>query len=84
MLEKRNGEDASKTMRTDRFFAVGSQWYFSTREGSSIGPFVDRGGAAQGLKDFVDFLTLADATLTSSFVTSISPEAPRPHIANSD
>ena len=39
MHANRIGENGPVPMRTDRFFAVNSAWYFATREGASIGPF---------------------------------------------
>ncbi len=47
-------------VRTDRFFAAQGAWYFSTREGSSIGPFDDKSEARKGLDDFIEFMTLAE------------------------
>ncbi|WP_240472816.1 DUF6316 family protein [Dasania marina] len=47
-------------VRTDRFFAAQGAWYFSTREGSSIGPFDDKNEARRGLNDFIEFMTLAE------------------------
>ncbi|MCR8923031.1 DUF6316 family protein [Dasania sp. GY-MA-18] len=47
-------------VRTDRFFAAQGAWYFSTREGSSIGPFEDKNEAKRGLEDFIEFMTLAE------------------------
>lgn len=38
-LEKRCGEQGSLPVRSSRYFAVGSQWYFVTREKTSLGPF---------------------------------------------
>jgi len=46
-------------VRTDRFFAAQGAWYFSTREGSAIGPFGDKSEARKGLDDFIEFMTLA-------------------------
>jgi Domain of unknown function (DUF6316) len=56
---------AAIPVRTDRFFAAQGAWYFSTREGSSIGPFDDKNDARKGLDDFIEFMTLAEPkTLT--------------------
>jgi hypothetical protein len=59
-------------MRTDRFFAVKNAWYFSTREGASIGPFDNKTEAEQGLSDFIDFIDLAEPQLLSSFYSSLA------------
>jgi hypothetical protein len=58
-------------MRTDRFFAVNSVWYFATREGASIGPFESKPDAQKGLSDFVDFIKLAEPRVLSTFYTSL-------------
>lgn len=49
----RKGEDGSVPFRTERFFAVGNRWYFSTREGVDSGPYASRERAAEGLKRFL-------------------------------
>lgn len=45
-------------MRTDRFFAVNSSWYFASREGPAIGPYQNKKDALQGLSDFIEFMEL--------------------------
>ena len=72
MEDKRNGEAGAVPMRTDRFFAVNSAWYFATREGASIGPFEDKSEAQKGLSDFLDFIQLAEPRVLSTFYASIS------------
>ena len=71
MDEKRNGEAGAVPMRTDRFFAVNSAWYFATREGASIGPFEDKSEAQKGLDDFLDFIQLAEPKVLSTFYASL-------------
>ncbi|HQY70210.1 MAG: hypothetical protein IPF57_07275 [Gammaproteobacteria bacterium] len=71
MDEKRNGEAGAVPMRTDRFFAVNSAWYFATREGASIGPFGDKSEAQKGLDDFLDFIQLAEPKVLSTFYASL-------------
>ena len=71
MKEKRNGEDGAVPIRTDRFFAVNSAWYFATREGASIGPFENKREAQKGLEDFLDFIQLAEPRVLSSFYASL-------------
>ncbi len=61
-------------MRTDRFFAVNSAWYFATREGASIGPFDTKYDAQKGLHDFIDFIQLAEPRVLSSFYSNLIPE----------
>jgi hypothetical protein len=71
MAEKRNGELGAVPMRTDRFFAVNSAWYFATREGASVGPFEDKAEALGGLADFLDFIQLAEPRVLSTFYASL-------------
>jgi hypothetical protein len=72
MADKRNGEAGAVPMRTDRFFAVNSAWYFATREGASIGPFEDKTEAQRGLSDFLDFIQLAEPRVLSTFYSSLN------------
>ena len=71
MQANRMGENGAVPIRTDRFFAVNSAWYFATREGASIGPFESKDDAAQGLQDFVDFIALAEPKVLTSFYASL-------------
>jgi hypothetical protein len=71
MTFNRVGEDGPTPMRTDRFFSVNSAWYFATREGASIGPFENKNDAEQGLRDFIDFIALAEPRVLSSFYASL-------------
>ena len=71
MSDRRSGEQGAVPMRTDRFFAVNSAWYFATREGASIGPFESKNDAQHGLSDFVDFIKLAEPRVLTSFYASL-------------
>ena len=71
MIDRRTGELGAVPMRTDRFFAVNSAWYFATREGASIGPFENKNDAQRGLGDFVDFIKLAEPRVLTSFYASL-------------
>ena len=71
MADKRGGERGVVLMRTDRFFAVNSAWYFATREGASVGPFEDKSEAQNGLSDFLDFIQLAEPRVLSTFYASL-------------
>lgn len=72
MDKLRNGEHGDIPMRTDRFFTVNSTWYFSTREGASIGPFENKSEARKGLRDFLDFIHLAKPPVLSTFYASLN------------
>ena len=72
MTERRTGELGAVPIRTDRFFAVNSAWYFATREGASIGPFQSKPDAQRGLSDFIDFIKLAEPRVLNSFYSSLN------------
>lgn len=54
----RNGEAGPVPFRSSRFFCVGGQWYFTTREGFDSGPFASRNRAETGLKRFLHVVNL--------------------------
>lgn len=58
--------------RRNRFFVVGGDWYFKTREGAPMGPFDDRSEAEQGLQDFLEFMTLAEPKMLSRLYAALS------------
>jgi hypothetical protein len=68
---RRTGESGAVPMRTDRFFAVNAAWYFTTREGASIGPFASKTDAQGGLADFVKFIAIAQPRVLSSLYASL-------------
>lgn len=50
----RGGEDSvTIPFRSSRFFCVGNQWYFTTREGFDSGPYATRERAEIGLQRFL-------------------------------
>jgi len=51
MLAKRLGETPEIRYRTDRFYRINSSWFFSTREGIEMGPYLSRKDAENALKD---------------------------------
>ncbi|WP_372965481.1 DUF6316 family protein [Marinobacter sp.] len=56
--QQRAGESAQPPFRSNRFFCVGSKWYFTTREGFDSGPFASRERAEIGLKRFLHVVKL--------------------------
>ena len=49
-MDHREGDDAKKAwFRSERFFAEGNKWYFTTRENTIEGPFDSRADAEQEL-----------------------------------
>ena len=49
----RTGEESETWYRSDRFFTVDGEWYFTTREGQDVGPFLTRGAAVNGLGVYI-------------------------------
>lgn len=72
MSLNREGELGTIPMRTDRFFSADSEWYFSTREGTAIGPYNNKTQAGKGLQDFLEFLSLAQPKLLATFFRSLA------------
>ncbi|MDH5737701.1 MAG: DUF6316 family protein [Gammaproteobacteria bacterium] len=42
MSKNRQGESDAYPFRANRIFAVGNEWFISTREGTELGPFASR------------------------------------------
>jgi hypothetical protein len=76
----RLGEAGNVPVRADRFFAAQGEWYFSTREGTPMGPFDDKQEAKNGLRDFIEFMDLAEPkTLSRLYDALQQTNAPRQH-----
>jgi hypothetical protein len=72
LMSTRSGEkDVKLPLRTDRFFAVYSAWYFTTREGAAIGPFESKQEAQSGLLDFIEFIQKAEGSIRNTFISSL-------------
>ncbi|WP_096085296.1 DUF6316 family protein [Agaribacterium haliotis] len=52
-LQLRAGEAEKTWFRSERFFNVDRDVYFSTREGRDVGPFPSRAAAARGLDLYI-------------------------------
>ena len=52
-MEYRTGEFTNSSIRTDRYYRVCSEWFFSTREKVAIGPFASRDEAEAELMLFL-------------------------------
>jgi hypothetical protein len=76
----RLGEAGKVPLRADRFFAAQGEWFFSTREGTAMGPFEDKQEAKNGLQDFIEFIDLAEPKTLSRLYEALQPSnAPRHH-----
>lgn len=51
-------QDIPITFRTNRFFTIGSDWYFSTREGKDKGPFANKEVAQAAITKFIREVSL--------------------------
>ena len=69
---RKNEGNVKLPLRADRFFAVGHSWFFTTREGSNIGPFLTKEDAYNALVDFIDFIEKADPILLKQFIDNIT------------
>lgn len=56
-MNARRGELVDKVWyRSERFFCVDGKWYFSTREGTDVGPYANRSAAASGLILYIQYM----------------------------
>jgi hypothetical protein len=52
-IHNRGSEPSRRYFRCERFFTVGHEWYFTTREGLDIGPYASRPQAEIALAKYV-------------------------------
>lgn len=52
-MQYRQGESSGTFFRFDRFYRIGEDWYFSTRENLQVGPFSHRDDAEAELMIFL-------------------------------
>jgi len=67
----RTGEAGQPPPRSARIFNMENCWYFSTREGSDVGPFDSRDEANSGLEDFLQFIQLANRNTLQHYLNSL-------------
>lgn len=64
----RNGEQAGNVpFRSGRFFKLHNFWFFTTREGTSVGPFDSMPCAEKGVDDYIEFIKVADPEAVDFF-----------------
>ena len=56
----RKGEQGPTPFRSGRFFSVGGQWFFATREGNDQGPYQSKEDAEAELMMFLREVAMAD------------------------
>lgn len=56
LFKKTRQDDSKKDKhdRSDRFFSNNGQWFFKTREGQRVGPFLSRSDAQHALLFFIE------------------------------
>jgi hypothetical protein len=52
-MNNRSGEKAKSWFRSERFYSVSGDWYFTTREAMELGPFPSRKDAEAELMLFM-------------------------------
>ena len=71
--QNRQGEDGPVPNRCDRFYSFENEWFFTTREGSPVGPFSTQNSAKVGLSDYLEFLSLAHPKTRERFIEAMAP-----------
>ena len=57
----RKGEAEKTWFRSSRFFHIGDNVYFSTREGTDVGPYKSQEAAERGLQVYIAAMQSKDA-----------------------
>ncbi len=70
-LSLRAGDHSTPPPRSVRFFNSGSDWYFSTREGTQMGPFYSKSEAKEALHEYIEELDKA-SELDPGFLNGFS------------
>jgi hypothetical protein len=52
-MYRKDDQDEKTRFRMDRIYMSNGTWYFSTREGEEVGPFVTRGSASNGVAAYI-------------------------------
>lgn len=55
-------------LRSERFFKLADDWYFTTRENVTMGPFESQEGAKSAVDNFVDFIKTASPKVVQVFL----------------
>jgi len=51
--------------RSERLLRINGEWYFSTREKQTVGPFVDKAGAQKKLELYLSEISRSEADHSS-------------------
>jgi len=55
-MKCRSGENVKRWFRSNRIFNVGTDWFFTTREGINVGPCLNRDEADKELMHFLRYM----------------------------
>lgn len=47
---------SSARVRSNRYFKLSDYWYFTTREGATLGPYDSKGQAEKAVTDYIQFV----------------------------
>jgi hypothetical protein len=77
----RDGEQFVLHSRSDRFFRIGTHWFFHTREGFDVGPFDEKNQAQLALVYFVAHNNWPSAKQLRAYLQN-PPPAPSSAVAS--
>ena len=64
----REGETLpKKPFRSGRYFKLHNYWFFTTREGTSVGPFDSMHCAEKSVNDYIEFIKIASPDVVDFF-----------------
>lgn len=67
-MSYRNGEtDGKSHYRSDRYFTMNGEWFFTTREHVDMGPFITRQEAERELAVFIRHVTEGSGLFLSAY-----------------
>lgn len=73
MSAVRAGEVETTTpIRSERFFKLHDFWFFTTREGTSVGPFDSKHCAEVAVSDYIEFIHKAGPEALEFFKPGVS------------
>lgn len=52
-IPRKGEQDIPMTFRSSRYFSIGADWYFSTREGVDKGPYQSKEQAKEAVEKFI-------------------------------
>ena len=60
---------SSAQVRSNRYFKLSDYWYFTTREGATLGPYDSKEQAEQAVTDYIQFVNQAAPSILKLLVT---------------